>query len=219
MSKYDVVIIGAGPGGYVAAIRSAQLGMKVALVERESVGGVCLNWGCIPSKSLLKNAEVLSLMKHADKFGITFSNLEYDLSKAMARSRQVSERLVKGVQFLLKKNKVDLVKGEAKIVGNGKIEVAPEGQKLEAKNIIIATGSRPRIIPGLEFDSEVIISSYDALKLTEVPPQLANLTPVRPPTLFLQRRPGAARRPERSIAPDGARRKMRRTLRSRCQTM
>ena len=172
MRKYDVVVIGAGPGGYVAAIRAAQLGLRTAIVERENVGGVCLNWGCIPSKSLLKNAEVLSLMKQADSYGITFDNLKYDLSKAMSRSRQVADQLVKGVQYLLKKNKVDLVMGEARIVDAGKVEVSPEGQQLETKNMIIATGSRPRILPGLEFDGEVIISSYDALKLTEVPPRL-----------------------------------------------
>jgi dihydrolipoamide dehydrogenase len=172
MSKYDVVIVGAGPGGYVAAIRAGQLGLKVAIVEREEVGGVCLNWGCIPSKSLLKNAEVLSLMKQADKFGITFDNMKYDLSKAMNRSRQVADRLVKGVQYLLKKNKVDLVKGEGRIVSTGTVEVSPEGKKLDTKNVIIATGSRPRLLPGLQFDGEVIISSYDALKLTEVPPRL-----------------------------------------------
>ena len=172
MSKYDVVIVGAGPGGYVAAIRAGQLGLKVAIVEREEVGGVCLNWGCIPSKSLLKNAEVLSLMKQADKFGITFDNMQYDLSKAMNRSRQVADRLVKGVQYLLKKNKVDLVKGEGRIAGTGTVEVSPEGKKLDTKNVIIATGSRPRLLPGLQFDSEVIISSYDALKLTEIPPKL-----------------------------------------------
>ena len=172
MSKYDVVIVGAGPGGYVAAIRAGQLGLKVAIVEREEVGGVCLNWGCIPSKSLLKNAEVLSLMKQADKFGITFDNMQYDLSKAMNRSRQVADRLVKGVQYLLKKNKVDLVKGEGRIAGTGTVEVSPEGKKLDTKNVIIATGSRPRLLPGLQFDSEVIISSYDALKLTEVPSRL-----------------------------------------------
>lgn len=172
MSRYDVVIIGAGPGGYVAAIRAAQLGLRVGLVERENVGGICLNWGCIPSKSLLKNAEVLSLIRNAGKFGITFDNMQYDLSKAMARSREVADRLVKGVQYLLKKNGVDLVKGEGHIVSAGKVEVHPEGQQLEAKNIVIATGSQPRLLPGLEFDGEVIISSYDALKLTEVPPKL-----------------------------------------------
>ncbi|MFC1714658.1 dihydrolipoyl dehydrogenase [Candidatus Poribacteria bacterium] len=172
MSKYDVVIIGAGPGGYVAAIRAGQLGLRTAIVEREAVGGICLNWGCIPSKSLLKNAEVLSLMRKADKFGITFDNLQYDLGHAMTRSRQVSDRLVKGVQFLLKKNKVDLTKGEGQIVSAGKVEVQPDGQQLEAKNIIIATGSRPRLLPGLEFDGDVIINSYDALKLTEVPSKL-----------------------------------------------
>ena len=172
MSKYDVVIIGAGPGGYVAAIRAAQLGLSVALVERETVGGICLNWGCIPSKSLLKNAEVLSLLKNAHKFGITFDNMRYDLGKAMARSRQVADRLVKGVQYLLKKSNVELVKGEGHIVSAGKVEVRPEGQELETKNIIVATGSQPRLLPGLEFDGEVIISSYDALKLTKVPLKL-----------------------------------------------
>jgi len=170
MSKYDIIIIGAGPGGYVAAIRAGQLGLRVAIVEREKVGGICLNWGCIPSKSLLKNAEVLSYMKNADKFGITFDNLQYDLGKAMSRSRQVSERLVKGVQFLLKKNKVDLIEGEGRIIDAGKVEVG--GQQLETKNIIIATGSHPRLLPGMEFDGETVISSYDALKLTEVPSKL-----------------------------------------------
>jgi dihydrolipoamide dehydrogenase len=172
MSKYDVVVIGAGPGGYVAAIRAAQLGMSVALIEREAVGGICLNWGCIPSKSLLKNAEVLSLLKRADKFGITFDNIRYDLEAAMVRSRQVADRLVKGVQYLLRKSNIDLVKGEGHIVSTGEVEVSPGGQRLETKNIIIATGSRPRLLPGLQFDGQVVISSYDALKLTEVPPKL-----------------------------------------------
>jgi len=172
MSKHDVVIIGAGPGGYVAAIRAAQLGLSVAIVEREEVGGVCLNWGCIPSKSLLKNAEVLSILRNAGKFGITFDNMKYDLGAAMARSRQVAERLVKGVQYLLKKNKVEVIEGEGRIVGAGKVEVSPGGQQLDAKNIIIATGAQPRLLPGLEFDNEVIISSYDALKLKEVPKKL-----------------------------------------------
>lgn len=172
MSKYDVVIVGAGPGGYVAAIRAGQLGLRTAIVEREAVGGICLNWGCIPSKSLLKNAEVLSLIKKADEFGITFDNLQYDLGSAMSRSRQVSEQLVKGVQFLLKKNKIDLIKGDGEIVSAGKVKVTPDGQELEASNIIIATGSRPRTLPGLDFDKETIISSYDALKLTEVPEKL-----------------------------------------------
>jgi len=172
MSKYDVVIVGAGPGGYVAAIRAAQLGLKSAIVERESVGGVCLNWGCIPSKSLLKNAEVLTYLKQADKWGISFDNLQFDLSKAMARSRQVSEKLVNGVKFLLKKNKVDVFNGEGYIPKAGQVEIRPEGKVIEAKNIIVATGARPRIIPGLEFDGEVIISSYDALKMQKVPERM-----------------------------------------------
>ncbi|HGE69398.1 TPA: dihydrolipoyl dehydrogenase [Candidatus Poribacteria bacterium] len=172
MSKYDLTIIGGGPGGYVAAIRASQLGMKTALIEREAVGGVCLNWGCIPSKSLLKNAEVLSYVKEAEKWGITFDNMRYDLAKAMDRSRQVAERLVNGVKFLLKKNKVDVYEGEGFITKIGQIEVRPKGELVEAKNIIVATGARPRIIPGLKFDGEVIISSYDALKMRTVPKNL-----------------------------------------------
>lgn len=172
MSKYDLTIIGGGPGGYVAAIRASQLGMKTALIEREAVGGVCLNWGCIPSKSLLKNAEVLSYVKEAEKWGITFDNMRYDLAKAMDRSRQVAERLVNGVKFLLKKNKVDVYEGGGFITKIGQIEVRPKGELVEAKNIIVATGARPRIIPGLKFDGEVIISSYDALKMRTVPKNL-----------------------------------------------
>ncbi len=172
MDRYDVVIIGAGPGGYVAAIRASQLGLKTALIEREAVGGVCLNWGCIPSKSLLKNAEILSYVKSADKWGIKFDNMQYDLSKAMARSRQVAERLVKGVEFLLKKNKVDVFKGDGYIPAVGKVEIRPDGKQIEAKNIVIATGARPRILPGLNFDHEVIINSYDALKLQDVPQKM-----------------------------------------------
>lgn len=172
MSKYDLAIIGGGPGGYVAAIRASQLGMKTALIEREAVGGVCLNWGCIPSKSLLKNAEVLNYVKDAEKWGISFDNMRYDLGKAMDRSRQVSERLVNGVKFLLKKNKIDVYEGEGFIPKVGQVEVRPKGELVEAKNIIVATGARPRIIPGLKFDGEVIISSYDALKMRTVPKNL-----------------------------------------------
>lgn len=172
MDKYDVVIIGAGPGGYVAAIRAAQLKLKTALVEREAVGGVCLNWGCIPSKSLLKNAEIVSYVKEADKWGISFDNMQFDLAKAMARSRQVAERLVKGVEFLLRKNKVDVFKGDGYIPAVGKVEIRPDGKQIEAKNIIIATGARPRLLPGLNFDHEVIINSYDALKLQNVPKRM-----------------------------------------------
>lgn len=172
MSNYDVVIIGAGPGGYVAAIRARQLGLNTAIIEREAIGGVCLNWGCIPTKSLLKNAEVLSLVKNADDWGITFDNMQYDLSKAMLRSRQVVERLVKGVEFLLKKNKVDVIKGEGYIVNAKKVDVRPQGQQLDTKNIIIATGARPRTLPGTQFDGEIILSSYDALKLNTIPKKL-----------------------------------------------
>lgn len=172
MDRYDLAIIGAGPGGYVAAIRAGQLGLKTVLIERDTVGGVCLNWGCIPSKSLLKNAEVLTYVKNAEKWGISFNGMDYDFSKAIARSRQVADRLVKGVEFLLKKNKVEVVKGEGFILTPQKVEVRPDGRQIETKNIIIATGARPRILPGLSFDHNVIINSYDALKMQAVPSKM-----------------------------------------------
>ena len=155
-SNYDLVVIGSGPGGYVAAIRAGQLGLKTAIIEKEELGGVCLNWGCIPSKSLLKNAEVVSYFKRADEFGLKMDNFSADFSVAMDRSRKVVDRNTKGVAFLLDKNKVDHIQGTGKIVGAGKVEVAPaanapgvESNVIEAKNIIVATGARPRSIPPL----------------------------------------------------------------------
>ncbi|MFQ6013812.1 MAG: dihydrolipoyl dehydrogenase [Anaerolineae bacterium] len=169
MDNYDLVIVGGGPGGYVAAIRAAQLGLETALVEKDKVGGVCLNWGCIPTKSLLRNAEVLSLLRRSHQFGITVDKLEYDFGQAVDRSRRVSGRLVKGIQFLLKKNKVDLVEGEGYLTAEDQIEVRPDGQKLKAKNVILATGARPRSLPGLEIDGEQVLTSRQALELKEVP--------------------------------------------------
>ena len=168
-SNYDLVVIGSGPGGYVAAIRAGQLGLKTAIIEKEELGGVCLNWGCIPSKSLLKNAEIVSYFKRADEFGLKMDNFHADYSVAIDRSRKVVDRNTKGVAFLLDKNKVDHIRGTAKIVGAGKVEIAPDGNVLEAKNIIIATGARPRSIPPLPIDGEKIITSRESIVLSDLP--------------------------------------------------
>ena len=166
---YDVAIIGGGPGGYVAAIRAAQLGLRTALVERDEVGGVCLNWGCIPSKALLKNAEVLTLFQRAEEFGISFDNLRYDFGKAIARSRTVVKRLTGGVESLLKKNRVDYVKGYGRLTDAHTVEVEGGPQTLTAGSVIVATGARPRPVPGLEVDGETFITSREALELEEAP--------------------------------------------------
>jgi len=172
--NYDVVVLGAGPGGYVAAIRASQLGLKTAVVEKEYMGGVCLNIGCIPTKALLKNAEVAHTLQHRGKeFGFSFDNLQLDYTAAFKRSRQVSDRLVKGVGFLMKKNKIDVYDGTGKLTGPSAVAVKLNDGKdatLEAKNIIIATGARPRPFPGVEFDGEKIISYIPAI-LAENPPQ------------------------------------------------
>ena len=168
-ANYDVVLIGSGPGGYVAAIRAGQLGLKTAVIEKEALGGVCLNWGCVPSKALLKNAEVVSYFKRADEFGLKMDNFSADYSLAIDRSRQVVDRNTKGVAFLLDKNKVDHIQGTGKIVGAGKVEVAPDGNVIEAKNIIIATGARPRSIPPLPIDGDKIITSRESIVLSDLP--------------------------------------------------
>ena len=168
-SEYDVVVVGAGPGGYVAAIRAAQLGLKTAVVERDELGGVCLNWGCIPSKALLKNAEVLFLIRHAEDFGISYDNLQVDYPKAIDRSRAVVTKLTKGVAHLLRKNNVDHIKGEAYLKDAHTMSISPNGMVVEAKNLIIATGARPRTIPPLPIDGELVITSREALELKELP--------------------------------------------------
>ena len=169
MADYDLVVLGGGPGGYVAAIRAGQLNMKVAMVERDTVGGICLNWGCIPSKALLRNAEVLNLVQHADEFGIAFDNLRYDFGKAIDRSRQVVQRLTQGVTSLLKKNKVEYIKGVGVLNDRSTVEVAATGQVLATKNIIVATGARERVLSNLPVDGQVVITSREALELREVP--------------------------------------------------
>jgi len=172
--QYDVVVLGAGPGGYVAAIRAAQLGLRTAVVERQYMGGVCLNIGCIPTKALLKNAEVAHTLTHRGKeFGFSFDNLSLDYTAAFKRSRQVSDRLVKGVSFLMKKNKIDVYDGTGTLTGPNTMAVKLNDGKettLEARNFIIATGARPRPFPGVEFDDERVISYIPAI-LAENPPK------------------------------------------------
>ena len=169
LADYDVVVLGAGPGGYVAAIRAGQLGMKAAVVERDEVGGICLNWGCIPSKALLRNAEVLNLVRDAKTFGISFDNLRYDFGVAIDRSRQVVKRLTGGVELLLKKNKVDQIKGSGVLKDSKTIEIAGSGQVVSTDSVIIATGARDREFPSLPVDREVVITSREALVLRDVP--------------------------------------------------
>ena len=171
--SYDLVVIGGGPGGYVAAIRAGQLGKKVACVEAERVGGTCLNWGCIPTKALLKNAHLFHTLKHrAKEFGIAFDNLSYDWEAVIGRSRKVSDRLAGGVEFLFKKNKVDYVRGHGSIVDGAHVEVKAEDgstQVLETANIIIATGGKSRELPELPSNGRSVISSREAMILPTQP--------------------------------------------------
>lgn len=171
MDQFDVLVIGGGPGGYVAAIQSALFGKKTAIVEKDNLGGVCLNWGCIPTKSLLRNAEIIRYLSKGDFFGFTIENTKVNYKKAYERSRKVSEKLVGGIGYLLKKNNITVVKGEAKFTGAKEIMV--EGKKLTAKNIIIAAGSRPFPLPMLDYSQSNILNSKGALQLMEVPESIA----------------------------------------------
>ncbi|MDX2028717.1 MAG: dihydrolipoyl dehydrogenase [Alphaproteobacteria bacterium] len=171
----DLIIIGGGPGGYVAAIRAAQLGMKVTLVEREHMGGICLNWGCIPTKALLRSSEIANLLKHAEEFGFTIKDFSFDLKKIVERSRKVANQLSTGVKFLMKKNKIEVVEGQAKLLGKGKVEVTKDGKKiadLTAKHIIIATGARARVLPGLEPDGKLVWTYKEAMVPETMPKSL-----------------------------------------------
>ncbi len=166
--NFDIIIIGGGPGGYVAAIRAAQLGMKTAVVEREHLGGICLNWGCIPTKALLRSAEIYHLMHRASEFGLKADNIGFDFAKIIERSRKVSAQLSGGVKHLLKKNKVTVFDGTAKLLGKGKISVDGKTE-LKAPHIIIATGARARVLPGLEPDGKLVWSYKEAMVPTEMP--------------------------------------------------
>ncbi len=187
--KYDVIIIGGGPGGYVAAIRSAQLGLKTAVIEREHLGGICLNWGCIPTKALLRSAEIYGHMGYAESFGLSAEKFDFDIGKIVTRSRNVSGQLATGVGFLLKKNKVDVIWGEAKISKPGEVVVTQSQKPIEqpqnkppktslgegtyqASNIIVATGARPRVLPGIEPDGKLIWTYFDAMKPKTMPKSL-----------------------------------------------
>jgi dihydrolipoamide dehydrogenase len=169
---YDVIVLGSGPGGYPAAIRASQLGKKVAIIEKESLGGVCLNWGCIPTKALLKSAQVYEYTKHAADYGITVSSTTHDFGGVIKRSRGVADKMSKGVTFLMKKNKIDVIMGTGKLVAKDKIEVtAADGTKqvVEAKNIVIATGGRARQLPTLPIDGKKIIGYREAMVLPGQP--------------------------------------------------
>jgi len=170
--NYDVIVVGGGPGGYVAGIRAAQLGLKTAVIERAALGGVCLNWGCIPTKSLLRNAEVINLLGEGKEYGFSVENVTVDYAAAQKRSRQVSARLVKGISTLFRKNGVTHIEGTATLVDTHRVQVAPSGEMLEARNIIIATGASSRSLPGMQVDGVKIITSREALELTVVPKRL-----------------------------------------------
>jgi dihydrolipoamide dehydrogenase len=173
--EYDVTVIGGGPGGYVAAIRAAQLGMKVSLIERDKLGGICLNWGCIPSKALLKSAELYNAFKKSQEYGISHTGLSYDFTKIIARSRGVADRVSKGVEYLMRKNKIDVVSGTARLTERNSIEVTKEGKVIDTiktKNMVLATGARPRSIPGVIIDRKKIITSSEAMTLSEQPKSL-----------------------------------------------
>lgn len=173
MAQYDLIVIGGGPAGYVGAIRAAQLGKKVACVEKERAGGTCLNWGCIPTKALLKNAELYHTLKHhADEFGLSFTDLEYDWEKVIGRSRKVSDKLAGGIEFLFKKNEIDYIRGVGGLGANGKVEVTDnEGnsEMHEADNVLVATGCVSRELPFLPFDGEKVIGSREAMVLPKQP--------------------------------------------------
>ncbi len=167
MSKYDVIVLGSGPGGYVTAIRSSQLGFKTAIVEKESLGGVCLNWGCIPTKALLKSAQVFEYLKHADQYGLKVENPDKDFGAVVKRSREVAGGMSKGVSFLMKKNKIDVLEGYGKLKPGKKIDV--EGTEYSADHIIIATGAHSRELPGLKQDGKKVIGYREAMTLDKQP--------------------------------------------------
>jgi dihydrolipoamide dehydrogenase len=180
-TSFDILIIGSGPGGYVTAIRAAQLGFKTAIVERDYLGGICLNWGCIPTKALLRSAEIFHYMQHAKDYGLSAQNVGYDAKAVVARSRAVAKRLNDGVGFLMRKNKVTVIWGEAAIEAPGKVSVKPKGDppkgalgpgSYQAKHIIVATGARPRVLPGIEPDQKLVWTYFEAMVPDRIPKSL-----------------------------------------------
>src|ERR1700680_4773740 len=180
-TDFDIIIIGSGPGGYVTAIRAAQLGFKTAIVERDYLGGICLNWGCIPTKALLRSAEIFHYFQHAKDYGLSAEKIGYDPKAVVQRSRAVSKRLNDGVGFLMKKNKVPVIWGEASIDAPGKVTVKPRegGPKgalgpgsYQAKHVIIATGARPRVLPGIEPDKKLVWTYFEAMVPDKMPKSL-----------------------------------------------
>jgi len=174
MKKYDIAILGGGPGGYVAAIRAAQLGKSTAIIDKDKLGGICLNWGCIPTKALLKNAEILNYIKNSKKFGITIPSFSVNFNETIKRSRDVSKRLSKGIEFLMKKNQIDHIIGRGVFKSDKEIEVTNDKNKelVKADKIIIATGARSRILKDMEPDGKSIITSKEAMNLKEVPKRM-----------------------------------------------
>jgi dihydrolipoamide dehydrogenase len=176
MTRFDVAIIGAGPGGYVAAIRAAQLGMKTAVVEREHLGGICLNWGCIPTKALLRTSELYTAIRHASEFGLAADNVRFDLKSVVERSRKVAARLSNGVAYLMRKNKITVIEGTARLKGGGRIAVTGKAGEalpdIEAQHIIVATGARARTLPGLEPDGRLIWTYKEAMIPASFPKSL-----------------------------------------------
>lgn len=175
--KYDIAVLGGGPGGYVAAIRAGQLGFKTALIDKDKLGGICLNWGCIPTKSLLKNAEVYDLVKnHGEDFGISAKELSFDFTRIIKRSRNISDTITRNVEMLVKKNKVDRIKGFGKLANKNQIEIYDDNlkkiQTINADKIIIATGARPKVLPSIPVDKKMIITSTEAMILPELPKEL-----------------------------------------------
>src|SRR5215469_7815587 len=165
-TNFDTVVVGGGPGGYVAAIRAAQLGMKTAVVERDLLGGICLNWGCIPTKALLRSSEINHLLHHLGDYGFSAKEISYDFKKIIERSRKVAKQLSNGVVFLMKKNKITVFDATATLAGGGKLDIAKDAKALgtlSAKNIILATGARARSLPGLEPDGKIVWTYKEAM--------------------------------------------------------
>src|SRR5918912_954348 len=180
-TNFDIIIIGSGPGGYVTAIRAAQLGFKTAIIEREYLGGICLNWGCIPTKALLRSAEIFHYMQHAKDYGLSADNVSFDPRAVVQRSRGVSKRLNDGVGFLMRKNRIQVIWGEATLEAPGKVAVKPKSEppkgalgpgNYRADHIIIATGARPRVLPGIKPDKNLIWTYFEAMVPQSIPGSL-----------------------------------------------